>query len=258
VRRILPGRLRRRAIGTLARLYPKLDRAPRFLRAKHTLTELSLESALGYAATVTRLNQAERRALFSPELNAALNGYDPTARFLALLDESGTDDALAQAQYMDLNTWLPGDILVKVDRASMANSLEVRAPFLDHRLVSWGLSLPTALKLHHGVGKHLLKQALEPLLPRALLYRPKQGFATSQAALFRASTERLRQRLLAPPMIACSLFVPTTIARLIDEHAAGAFDHSQKLWLLLAFEAFLVGQAGLADDVSRSPVSAAA
>ncbi len=175
--------------GRLARVYPKLDRAPRWLRAKHTLTELSLDSALGYYRTVARVQHDRRRALFSPALEAALDGHDPQARIAALMDESGSDDALVQAQYADLNTWLVGDILTKVDRASMANSLEVRAPLLDHRLVEWGLSLPPDLKLRGASGKHLLKRAMEPLLPRDMLYRPKQGFATSLAAPLRAGAD---------------------------------------------------------------------
>jgi asparagine synthase (glutamine-hydrolysing) len=241
-RRYIPTRLRRSVIAGLARLYPKLDRAPRFLRARHTLSELSLDSARGFAATVARMQAAQRRALFSAPLRAALDGHDPTARFAALLDECTEAEPLAQAQYMDLHTWLPGDILVKVDRASMANSLEVRAPFLDPALVEFGLSLPAAQKLAGGTGKHLLKRALAPYLPHDLLHRPKQGFASSPAALFRAEAARLRARLLGPAMGDCGLFSLPAIARLIEEHAAGAFDHGQKLWLLLAFEGFLAAE----------------
>ena len=242
-RRHIPAGLRDGAIAGLARLYPKLDRAPRFLRAKHTLTELSLDAARGFAATVTKLHTAQRRALFAPGFAAGLDGHDPTARFAALLDQCADAAPLVQAQFMDLHTWLPGDILVKVDRASMANSLEVRAPFLDPALVAFGLALPTAQKLHGGAGKYLLKQALAPLLPQALLHRRKQGFASSPAVLFRAGAGRLRQRLLGPVMGDSGLFAPAAIARLIDEHEAGAFDHNQKLWLLLCFEGFLAAAA---------------
>jgi asparagine synthase (glutamine-hydrolysing) len=241
-RRRLPAGVRRHAIGTLARLYPKLDRAPRFLRAKHTLSELSLESALGFAATVTKLQRARRRALYAPSLAAALDGHDPTDRFAALMAECPSTDPLAQAQYVDLATWLAGQMLVKVDRASMANSLEVRSPFLDHDLVAWGLSLPAAAKLARGEGKRVLKRALEPYLPRALLHRPKQGFATSHAATFRAEMPRLRGRLLGEGMLDCGLFAPAALTRMLDEHASGAFDHSQPLWLLLVFEGFLAAQ----------------
>ena len=255
-RTLLPAGMRRHAIGTLARLYPKLDRAPRWLRAKHTLTELSLESALGYARTVTKVQRERRRALFSPALAAALDGHDPTARMPALMQQAGTRDALAQAQYVDLHTWLPGDILTKVDRASMANSLEVRSPFLDHDFYAFGLSLPPSLKLAGGTGKHVLKRALSSLLPRELLYRPKQGFATSPAATFRAQAERLRSRLLGEAMAGSGLFALPALARLIDEHAAGAFDHGAALWLLLVFEGFLAAEAAGAGGLAAAAAAA--
>lgn len=242
VRRHVPPGLRRHAIGTLARLYPKLDRAPRWLRAKHTLSELSLDSALGYARTVTKIQAARRQTLYAPALRAALAGYAATDRFAGLMQEAGTDDALLAAQYTDLQTWLPGDILTKVDRASMANSLETRAPLLDHELVSWGLSLPAAMKLRGGEGKYLLKRALEPLLPREVLYRTKQGFASSPAAAFRTGTDRLRARLLGESMTDSGLFDRAAIGRLIDQHAALTYDHSAALWLLLVFEGFLASE----------------
>ena len=238
-RKFLPAPVRRHAIGGLARIYPKLDRAPRWLRAKHTLTELSLDSALGYYRTVARVHDDRRRALFAPALNAALDGYDPAARIPALMEESGSDDPLVQAQYADLSTWLAGAMLTKVDRASMANGLEVRAPFLDHRFVEWGLSLPASLKLRGGEGKYVLKRALEPLLGRAILYRPKQGFAMSLGGLFRAEAPRLRARLLGAPMLDSGLFAAPAIAALLDQHASGRFDHSLALWQLLVFEGFL-------------------
>ncbi len=246
-RRCLPAPVRRQVIGRLARLYPKLDRAPRWLRAWHTLNELSLDSALGYYRTVARVHDEQRRALFSPTLTAALDGYDPSACVPALMQESGSDDPLVQAQYVDLHTWLVGGILVKVDRASMANSLEVRAPLLDYRLVEWGLALPARLKLRRGEGKYVLKRALEPKLPHDLLYRRKQGFATSLAGLFRREDARLRRQLLSPAMLECGLFRPAALRLLLDQHAAGQFDHSLALWHLLVFEGFLASEVAPAE-----------
>jgi len=241
-RRVLPAGMRRGAVATLARVYPKLDWAPQWLRAKHTLTELSLDSALGYYRTIARVHHDRRRALFSPKLESALDGYDPSTRVPALIEESGSDDPLAQAQYVDINTWLVGDILTKVDRASMANSLEVRAPFLDYRLVEWGLSLPASLKLRGGEGKYILKKALEPWLPREVLYRRKQGFATSLASLFRQEPSRVRARLLGESMLDSGLFARDSVTQMVDEHAAGRFDHSLALWHLLVFEGFLASE----------------
>ena len=180
-RRLLPARLRRGAVGALARAYPKLDRAPRWLRAKTTLTEISLDSALGYYGTVCKLAEERRRALLSPAQRAAVAGHDPSARFAALMAECDPEDSLLQAQYADLQTYLPGDILTKVDRTSMAVSLEVRPPLLDPELVGWGLALPATAKLRGGVGKRVLREAASPLLPPALLQRRKRGFAADLA-----------------------------------------------------------------------------
>ena len=243
VRRHLPPGVRRHAIGRLAALYPKLDRAPRFLRAKHTLTELSLDEALGYARTVTRTQQAERHALYSPILRAGIAGHDPFARIRAVMDDAHDADPLLAAQLTDLATWLPGDILTKVDRASMAASLEVRAPFLDHELLAWGLRLPAGLKIGAGGGKHVLKRALEPLLPHDILYRPKQGFTSDLAPLFRAQMSRVRGLLQGAVMLDSGLFDGAAIGRLLDAHGSGARDHAQVIWLLLAFEGFLAAMA---------------
>ena len=241
VRRHIPPTLRQGVIGRLARAYPKLDRAPRWLRAKHSLTELSLDSALGYYAMVCRMDAARRHALLSPGLRAQLDGYDPGARFADLMGECDPDEPLLQAQYADLHTYLPGDILTKVDRASMAASLEVRPPLLDHGLVAWGMALPASLKLRGGVGKHVLREALRPLLPPATLARAKQGFATPIGASLRARAPELRARLLGAPMMDHGLLDAAGLTRLMDEHEAGRFDHGAALWQLLVLEGFLAG-----------------
>ena len=241
VRAYVPTGLRRGVLGGLARIYPKMDWAPRWLRAKYTLTELSLDSALGYFRMITKVHADQRRELFTPMLNAQLDGYDPGTRIADLMEVVGTDDPLRAAQFVDINTYLAGDILTKVDRASMANSLEVRAPFLDIGMVELGLSLPTDLKLRGAEGKYILKRAMEPYLPREVLYRTKQGFATSPAATFRTEAARLRRHLLGNAMRDCGLFRIERVAALIDQHAAAAFDHSHVLGLLLVFEGFLSG-----------------
>jgi asparagine synthase (glutamine-hydrolysing) len=241
-RRVLPAGVRRGFVASLAQVYPKLDRAPRFLRAKHTLTELSLDSALGYWRTMARVQDVQRRALLSPGVAGIVDGYDPAARVGALMEESGSEDALAQAQYVDLATWLPGMMLTKVDRTSMASGLEVRAPLLDHGIVDWGLSLPAALKMRGGQGKLVLKRALEPWLPRGVLYRPKQGFATPLGGMLRAAIGGVRARLLGPIMLDSGLFQARAIARLLDEHESGRFDHAQGLWSLLVFQGFLASE----------------
>jgi asparagine synthase (glutamine-hydrolysing) len=243
VRRRIPAGARRHVIGALARAYPKLDYAPQWLRAKTTLTEISLDSALGYYRTVSRCADDRRRALLSPSLRAALDGHDPAARFPALMAECDPDDALIQAQYADLMTYLPGDILVKTDRMSMAVSLEVRPPLLDPALVSWGMALPAGLKIRGGQGKAVLRDLAATLLPPGLAARRKTGFAMSLAGQLRARAPVLRERLLGPAMLDSGWFERAALARLIDEHASGRFDHAQPLWTLLMVEGFLAAGA---------------
>ena len=247
----MPAPLRRGVLGQLAAAYPKMDWAPRWLRAKHTLTEISLDSALGYYRTVAKVHHSQRRALFSAPMRARLDGHDPAARFVDLMQAGEGGDTLLQAQYVDVNTWLVGDILTKVDRTSMAHSLEVRAPFLDHRFVEWGMALPAHLKLRGQEGKYILKRALEPLLPPEILYRRKQGFAMSLSGLLRREAGRVRERLLGGPMQDCGLFDVGAIGAMIDRHENGRFDHAGPLWLLLAFEGFLTAMAVPA-SVSRA------
>lgn len=246
VRRLLPARLRRPVIGSLARAYPKLDRAPRWLRAKHTLTEISLDSALGYYASVAKMAQAARHDVWSPAMRGALEGHDPAARFGMLMEECDPDQPLLAAQYADLHTYLPGDILAKVDRTSMAVSLEVRPPMLDHTLVEWGMALPADLKLRRGVGKHVLREALRPVLPAAILDRPKQGFAAPLGPALRAAMPRLRARLLGPAMLDSGMFDVLGLTRMLDRHESGVVDHGQALWQLLVLEGFLAQDGGAA------------
>ena len=171
-----------------------------------------------------------------------------------------TDDPLSQVQYADFKTYLPGDILTKVDRASMANSLEVRVPLLDHTLVEWAARLPSRLKLHGREGKYIFKAALEPYVGKQILYRPKQGFAVPLAAWFRGPLRRrLREMLEAPLLIGSGLFDMATIETLLDQHQTGERDHSAALWSLSVFEAFLRQVHGSAprDDI-RSDTFASA
>jgi asparagine synthase (glutamine-hydrolysing) len=246
VRRSLPNGARRQLFAGLARIYPKLDRAPRWLRARATLTEISLDAALGYYRTLCKVHDEQRRQLFAPQFVKAIDGHDPSRRIVDLMEESDTDDPVSQAQYVDLKSYLAGDILTKVDRASMATSLEVRTPLLDHDFVEWAMTLPSALKLRSGEGKYILRRAVEGRVPAACLYRTKQGFAANLADRFRKDgVSRVRDRLLGEGMLGAGIFDGDALNRLIEAHASGHADYSAALWSLLVFEGFLQrGAAG--------------
>ncbi|HNI07169.1 MAG TPA: asparagine synthase-related protein, partial [Thiobacillaceae bacterium] len=137
-------------------------------------------------------------------------------------------------------TYLVGDILTKVDRASMAHALEVRVPFLDHKLVEWVSGLPSALKIDGAEGKFMLKKALEPYLPHDIMYRRKMGFSIPLAEWFRGPLKaRLTEALTSQRMADTGLFDMAEIRRMLEEHLSGARDHNPALWSLLMYEAFL-------------------
>jgi asparagine synthase (glutamine-hydrolysing) len=254
VRNWVPGALRRPLFGLLGAVYPKLDWAPRPLRAKATFTELARDSSDAYFSSVSICSDAVRRRLFSPTLTRELQGYNAAEVLRAHIMRCDSDDALSRVQYADFKTYLPGDILTKVDRASMANSLEVRVPLLDHTLVEWAAQLPSSLKLRGREGKYIFKAALEPHVGKEILYRPKQGFAVPLAAWFRGPLRhRLRETLEGPVLHDSGLFNMATVGMLLDQHQAGERDHSAALWSLSMIEAFLRQVHGNAARTDADP-----
>ena len=238
LRRLLPQGLRGPLFGLLGSLYPKLDWAPRFLRAKSTFQALARDSLEGYFHNFSILPDALRFRLYSERLRRELAGYRGIEVFKRYLDRA-PDHPLSRVQYLDIKTYLAGDILTKVDRASMAHALEVRVPILDHLFVEWLATLPPELKLKGHEGKHLFKQALEPHLPHDILYRHKMGFAVPLAVWFRGPLrERVREALLGPVLADTGLFDQGFIRTLVDQHQSGRRDHSAALWSLLMFESF--------------------
>jgi asparagine synthase (glutamine-hydrolysing) len=257
VRGWVPEALRRPLFGLLGAVYPKLDWAPRPLRAKATLEELARDSIEAYFSSVSICSDTLRRRLFSPSLRRELQGYKAADLLKSHMMRCNSEDPLSQVQYADFKTYLPGDILTKVDRASMANSLEVRVPLLDHTLVEWAARLPSQLKLHGREGKYIFKAALEPHVRREILYRPKQGFAVPLAAWFRGPlNRRLRETLGGPVLHDSGFFDMATVWMLLDQHQAGERDHSAALWSLAMIEAFLrqVHGGAIGEDIQAETV----
>jgi asparagine synthase (glutamine-hydrolysing) len=254
LRSALPLGMRRSLFGLLGRAYPKLDWAPRVFRAKTTFESLARDSTEAYYHSVSLLGDGLRSKLFSNAFRAELGGYhafDVLARHAA---QAETDDPLALVQYIDLKTYLVGDINTKVDRASMAHSLEVREPLMDHPLVEWLATLPSNLKIRDGEGKYLLKKAMERRLPRDVLYRPKMGFAVPLARWFHGPLRaRVRSTLDGGALAQTGFFDPAFLRRLVDEHESGMRDRSAPIWSLLMFDAFVrVAVDGAHDPADRS------
>jgi asparagine synthase (glutamine-hydrolysing) len=232
--------LRRSVFGRLGRWYPKLDWAPRVLRGKTTFESLGRNSVEAYLHSVSLTSEDQRRAMFSPALQRELQGYRAVETFNYHAARSPTDDPLSLIQYLDMKTYLVGDILTKVDRASMAHSLEVRVPLLDHSFVEWVSGLPTDLKLRGTEGKYILKKALEPHLPQDVLYRKKMGFGVPLGKWFRGPLQqRLRSCILEGGLAESGLFNQQYLEQLVADHQSGKREYSAPLWSLLMFQATL-------------------
>ena len=240
MRRPLPLVLRRPVFGLLGRAYPKADWAPRMFRAKTTLQALARDSVEAYFHSMSVMRDDMRSQLYSNAFKARLGGYSALEVFKRHAVKANQEDPLALIQYLDLKTYLVGDINTKVDRAGMAHSLEVREPLMDHPLVEWLATLPSNLKLRSGEGKWLFKRALEPHLSREVLYRPKMGFAVPLASWFRGPLRsRVRDAVLGERLLDTGLFDRRALGLLVDQHQNGVRDHSAPLWSLLMFDAFM-------------------
>jgi asparagine synthase (glutamine-hydrolysing) len=234
LRRALPLWLRRPLFGVAGGL----------LR-KPTFDLLASDSVQAYLHTVSVVKAPLRRRLFSERFMRQLGGYSAlqvfrrhAAGFHAQVGANA--DPLALVQYLDLKTYLVGDINTKVDRTSMAHALEVREPMMDHELVQWLASLPSSLHVNATQGKLLLKKAMEPYLPHALLYRRKMGFAVPLADWLRGPLrQRLQDAVLGQRLLDTGWFERRTLQQLVQGHLSHAADHSAVLWALLMFEAFL-------------------
>ncbi len=236
----LPLGLRRPLFGLLGRLYPKADWAPRLLRAKTTFQALARDATQAYFHSVSILRDTMRQQLFSADFRAQLGGYDALEVFRRHAARVDSDEPLALIQYLDLKTYLVGDINTKVDRASMAHALEVREPLMDHELVEWLATLPSDMKVRGQEGKFIFKKAMEPSLPNDVLYRPKMGFAVPLARWFRGPLrQRVREALTGERLADTGWFDAAYLRHLVDAHESGRRDYSAPIWTVLMFEAFL-------------------
>ena len=220
-----------RLLGRMGRAYPKLDWAPRLLRAKSTLENLGEEPARAYWSSLTQLSRDQALALLEPGLARSLSTYDPFDAFEALYRAPAIDDPLFRAQYADFHHFLPDRILVKGDRASMGASLEVRPPLLDHRLVERFVPLPAREKVRGGRGKHAFRRALRSRLPASLLDGRKRGFDIPLAAWTRGPLSGTIAEAIE--VLPRRWFDPVVLRARQSEHASGRFDHSHLLWSLL-------------------------
>ena len=237
LRGALPGAVRRPLFGALAAAYPKADWLPRPLRAKTLLRNLSLSPLEGYFNTMSHFLPDMKARLFSGDLLEKLGGYDSLSVFEEHWNRCPAKHPLSRVQYLDFKTYLVDDILTKVDRASMAVSLEVRVPLLDHRFVEFAATVPPEWKLSGKTGKFVLKRALGRILPPSIFARPKSGFNLPIGEWFRGPLrEFARESLLGSRGLpATGLFRPGAVESLWSAHQSGLRDHTEPLFALLSF-----------------------
>jgi asparagine synthase (glutamine-hydrolysing) len=234
IRGLLPAAVRNPVFGALASLYPKADWAPRVFRGKATFQNLARSPLEGYFRSVSAMKAELKEQILNGDLRRQLGGYDSLDVLRHYYDKADTNDPLSRIQYVDIKTYLPDDILVKVDRASMANSLEVRAPILDHKFMELAATIPSSMKLQGTNGKYIFKKALARVLPKSVLYRRKMGFGVPLAQWFRNDLKDLAQSVIfnrgEDPFLNES-----GIIHLWREHQSGFRDRSTELWTLLMF-----------------------
>ena len=237
LRALAPQALRGPVLGGLGAAYPKADWAPRSLRAKTTLLSLAGSSEAGYARALAILPPELRQGLYSPEFLKLRGDYRAEQPFEAVMRSAQARSGLDRAQYADLKFWLPGDILTKVDRTSMAVSLEVREPLLDHRLIEFAAALPETLRTKRGEGKWLLKKAMQRYLPDEVLYRPKQGFVLPMAEWFRGPLASSARAIGSSAALArTGWFDAKRLGEIANDHISGRADHGRLLWQLLMLD----------------------
>jgi asparagine synthase (glutamine-hydrolysing) len=243
----VPGAIRGVA-GAIGRAMPEGMRGRRFLQ------HLALDGPRRYLHAQTLFASAQMRSLLQDDAFEAVSRHDPLAASLAALAPKG-DDWLAAIQYRDLESYLPLDILTKVDRMTMAHSIEARPPLLDHKLVEFAATIPARIRLRGGTTKYLLKRAMRGILPDAIIDRPKHGFAVPLAQWFRGDlSEFARDLLLSDTCRRRGFFNSQYVESLLRQNQRGR-DLDLQLWTILSFELwcrrFLDAPVAVAPAVQR-------
>ncbi|MGM0646360.1 MAG: asparagine synthase (glutamine-hydrolyzing) [Thermodesulfobacteriota bacterium] len=233
VRNALPSWVRGMVFGGLGALYPGSRRLPRFLRLKTFLENLAVSDVQAFYQDLVWLHARDRQRLYAPGLVQQLAGYTPMEAVFSKYAHSDAPDALGRAQHADLRLYMAEDVLAKVDRMSMAHSLEVRSPFMDHRLVEFAATLPSALKVHRGQGKRVLRQAASRHLPPAVVEQPKQGFSIPAAQWLRGELKDMARAAIFESHVVKESLNSPEVERLWQEHQTKARDHNVFLWGLM-------------------------
>lgn len=236
LRNRFPAWLRKRVFPKLANLLAKSN-ATLCRKGKSLLTSLSVDPAMGFYLTNAQIDDRHWNNLIKPQIKSQLGDYHPSKLTTDAYANADGPDHLAKILYTDMKTYLPGGILVKVDRMSMANSLEVRAPLLDKEIIEFAANLPSGIKFNQGEKKYILKQAFKRLLPDDILYRKKMGFSVPLASWLREELKELAEAYLFTKSSGIQQFFEMQEVRKIwEEHQSAKADHSALLWSMLMFQ----------------------
>ncbi|AJE03472.1 asparagine synthase (glutamine-hydrolyzing) [Geobacter pickeringii] len=227
----IPAFARRMVLGNLPRLLPE------WFPGINTLRYLSLDADERYIYKGSKGISWLHGQVFSRDLREEAAGGDPSSAVQAYLKEASACDSVTRRQYIDTMTYLPGDILTKVDRTSMLVSLEARAPLLDHRLVEYAATIPSHFKINGRTTKYLLKKLARKFLPEELIDRPKMGFAMPVATwINRDWREMSHELVLGERALKRGNFNGDYLKRVVNEHRQGRRDHSYIIWTLMVLE----------------------
>ncbi len=233
----IPGFARRSLIESFVNRMPPTEKKKGLInRAKRFVEGMQLPADLGHTRWMVFLQEATKARLYSSELRAQLRDFDSFEFIRRHFRQADTDDLLNRQLYVDVKTYLVDDILVKVDRMSMATSLEARVPLLDHRFVELAATLPGRLKLNGRQTKYIFKKAMQPLLPPEILTRGKEGFSIPIKNWLKHELKDRMLDVLSPERVQRDgFFNPEYMDRLVREHLNGRENHSHRLWAMMVF-----------------------
>jgi len=234
----IPEKVRKDWMPPILRMGASLHwREKTFNRLADFLELLSSNQARNYAEQIKIFNAKERSGIYSPEMDHALTHIDPVGYLVEKYEESETEDPLNKLLYLDIHSYLPEDLLVKMDIATMANSLEARVPFLDHQFMELVAQIPSQFKLNGSRAKFILKKAFSDFLPPAISKRKKMGFGVPISRWIRKDLKNyVYDVLLDRKTLQRGYFRKEGIEQLLEEHLSSRYDHSAKIWSLLFLE----------------------
>jgi asparagine synthase (glutamine-hydrolysing) len=251
VRSAIPVALRTLIFGTLGAGWPGSAWLPRPLRLKTIFENLAVGDAEAFYRDLAWLRSEAREALYSADFRKTLKGFTPFETVHPYYAHNDAPDALGRSQFADIHFYMTDDVLVKVDRMSMAHSLEVRSPLLDYRLIEFAASLPPELKIKGRRGKVVLNELASRRLPEKILNQPKRGFSIPAARWLRGPLRPMAESLLFHTTAQVKDYLnPAQVTRMWQEHLSGSRDHHVFLWGLMMLHLWEQGAARVPETVS--------